>query len=217
MKPFYKLLIITIVISLFIVEFFAAGLSHQIIFVLTLSAFYIYAKGSLNIRYLLAVFISISLVEMFLFFGLKFIVVGNVARAYSNSLFYLIHLVIDLSLIGVLRNRQVFQLKWYGDKEPKITAKILERSLIDAPMYGLLIIFCFVDTAGLAENVIRNLEHFGFSEEFAKPFWSWDFVFYLYSPVKTVLMCFVVMLFFAAIYIERSKAKRAAPTLVEQR
>lgn len=58
----------------------------------------------------------------------------------------------------------------------------------DLAMILVLILFILVDLSATAENLLRNLEHLGLSEELARPLWELNWIFYHYEYFKRFLM-----------------------------
>ena len=52
----------------------------------------------------------------------------------------------------------------------------------------VFLLFISVDFLAFIENLIRNLDYLGVNEEFAKQFWGWNWVFYNYSSMKSILL-----------------------------
>ena len=75
-------------------------------------------------------------------------------------------------------------------------------------------LFMTVELLAIAENIIRNLEHIGFSETTAKPFWGWDWIYHNFEIIKRTLLGLEFLVIWSCI---RSKGQKNRLTLSKAR
>lgn len=125
----------------------------------------------------------------------------------TNNVYFGTHLLFDLVVLLFIAYRRPLMLYLFKNSKNK-QVEILKPTIVDAPLYGVFILFCVVDGLALLENIIRNLDRLGFSEEFSKQFWSWMFVYNNYEILKAVLIGLMFMTLFACAYISNKQSKR---------
>ena len=125
----------------------------------------------------------------------------------SNNVFFSTHLFFDVLILLFIGNRRAFMMLLYS-KHSKYHPEILKKAIVDAPLYGVFLLFCIVDSLALVENLLRNLERIGVSEEIAKDYWSWTFMFDNYELFKAALLGLMFMTLFACAYIANKQSKR---------
>lgn len=107
---------------------------------------------------------------------------------FINNRIYLTHFCLDSLLFLFI----IFRAPLWRPLLSFLKQKTGGIHLINADM-GLVVVyalFILVDLTAAGENLIRNLEHVGFTEETAKSYWQWDWVYYHYSDIKRALMGF---------------------------
>ncbi len=138
---------------------------------------------------------------LFLFKALEFsalkIIPTNAAMApdtamvWLNTNNFLIHLVFDISVLLFLLFRPPLSrhyLRWLTVPLGKShTDEALTYTQAEVWLISVMMLYFFVDLAAMLENFIRNLDHLGVNEEWAKTFWEWTLIYYLYEPTKNVL------------------------------
>jgi len=107
-------------------------------------------------------------------------------QVWVNNNIYLIHIICDFSLLLFLIYRGAL-CRWLFNKWHK-ESNGLHLTNADISMLMVIAIITLVDIAALIENLLRNLEHLGFSEAIAKPLWELNWIFYHYGPIKYCLM-----------------------------
>ncbi|PHI36849.1 hypothetical protein CBQ28_12850 [Pseudoalteromonas sp. GCY] len=161
----------------------------------------IFSKEQLNITHLSTVLIAIIILE----FSLVSFVENLFANAppYKQNMFIVgIHFICDLLTYLTIKNRVRFSLR-FVNKFQKARKEYIYMTHADIILVGIFFLFMLVDLAAFAENIIRNLEHFGVDEDFAKQFWKWGIVHYSYPYLKSVLLAAVITTLLATIYVER--------------
>jgi len=114
-----------------------------------------------------------------------------------------INLSLDFLLILLLKNRVQIVLRLTRGKG----YSILDRNYIDAPVYAILLGFVLIDGLAFIENIIRNLEHFGVDEEFAKQFWKMQFIYDHFEYFKIFLMALIVITLFVGTRIRQRQLR----------
>ena len=125
----------------------------------------------------------------------------------SNNFHFTLHFILDFLVLSFIANRRAVMLYLFKGRKSK-HSEILKGSLVDAPLYGVFVLFCIADLLALVENLVRSLERIGVSEEFAKAYWSWTFIFDNYEIIKATLFGLMFMTLFACAYIANKQSKR---------
>ena len=107
-------------------------------------------------------------------------------QVWVNNTIYLTHLILDVSLLGLLLLRGALSRALYQKLNKPV--EDLHLTFADIALWLVLVSFIFVDLYALVENLIRNLEHMGIAEETAKQYWDVNWMFYHYSDIKRWLM-----------------------------
>ena len=75
-------------------------------------------------------------------------------------------------------------------------------------MFAVMVLFILVDLAALIENLLRNLDYMGFSEEFAKPLWELNWVFYHYAQMKVIILGLQFLILWSTLsHMSKQKSK----------
>ena len=71
---------------------------------------------------------------------------------------------------------------------------------VDLALVNVFVLFICVDLLAIIENFIRNLEHLGVSETYAKQYWDWILIYKYYPDLKYILsgLLFVTLWFIAS-------------------
>ncbi|USD28193.1 hypothetical protein J8Z24_14945 [Pseudoalteromonas sp. SCSIO 43201] len=161
----------------------------------------IFSKEQLNITHLSAVLIALIILELLLVSFVENIFAY--APPYKQNMFIVgIHFICDLLTYLTIKNRVRLSLK-FVNKFQTTRKEYIYMTHADIILVGIFFLFMLVDVAAFAENIIRNLEHFGVDESFAKQFWKWGIVYYSYPYVKSILLAAVITTLLATIYVER--------------
>jgi len=94
------------------------------------------------------------------------------------------HLALDILLFLAIFYRPIVAQLCLSKQD---IAKRVHFVNADLSLMVLFLIYMIVDFLAIGENLIRNLEHIGFSEEFAKQFWSWTLIYDGYEEIKRTL------------------------------
>lgn len=125
----------------------------------------------------------------------------------SNNVHFGTHLLFDFLVLAFISYRRTIML-FFFKSDRRRQAEILKPAIIDAPLYGVFVLFCMLDGLALSENIIRNLDRIGFSVEFSKQFWDWMFFYNNYEILKAILIGLMFMTLFACAYIANKQSKR---------
>lgn len=211
MRPFYNLILITLVLSISIGLILNYGNQMQLVYIAALViALFITKDFSIKATSLLLLVVSIS--EYYIFTLLITDGLSSSPIIYRSFGLLLLYLALDSLTFYLIKNRSSVLLKCFKN-HPKTIPKKLSPCITDAPLIGIFFLFCVTDIMLLLEHFIRNLEHFGVPESFAKQFWHWDWVYYASQPTKLGLQALTIMVLFAGIYITRSRAARGEKPL----
>lgn len=205
MKASY--LIIATFLAAFLLVFSVPAGQHLLsVFCLLLISLFLLSKKDVNSGYLVLVFLGVFSLGKVLLYPLEEYLFPISSGFVQNLSVFSINLFLDLLLIFFLKNRMVFSLKITNGRKPEV----LEKNYSEGPLYGLLIGWCLVDFLALLENIVRNLEHLGISEDFAKQFWHITFIYDYYEYAKGVLMALTIVVLYMGVIIRKRQSLSAA-------
>ncbi|MDF2177010.1 hypothetical protein P2G88_01920 [Aliiglaciecola sp. CAU 1673] len=107
-------------------------------------------------------------------------------QVWVNNNIYLVHIATDITLMAFILFRAPLTRKLY-ERLGKAT-KHIHLTNADVGLIAIVMAFLVVDLTAAIENLVRNLEHLGFSEDFAKQFWDYNWVFYHFADMKRILL-----------------------------
>ena len=165
-------------------------------------------KSETNIVHLCVGFSLISILEQIVFL---FVPLTGEPQVWFNNRIFFIHLIFDLCLFSFLIFRGAISRTLY-QKLNKPTEG-LHLTNADISLFGVMILFIFVDLAATIENLLRNLEHLGFSEEVAKPLWQLNWIYYHYPQMKYGLMGLQFLVLWSTLSKMAKKKSRYASIL----
>ncbi len=143
-------------------------------------------KNNANIVHLCAVLALYELIAQGIFVFIPLTLASDEPAVWLNNTIFLAHLLIDLSLLLVLLYRGALSRALYRHLH-KTTAG-LHLTYADIAMWLVLVITICTDLYALLENLLRNLEHLGVSEQTAKRYWDVSWMFEHYANIKRWLM-----------------------------
>lgn len=150
------------------------------------------AKEDKNSQLLTFIFAGTFVLEVLVALALRYVIFPSVESFYYENIYaFSIQLAMSLLLLFLLKYRMVIAAVITQGK----TASIFEKNYAEGPLY-ILVGFCAsVDFLALMENFLRNLEHLGVNEEFAKIFWEVTFFYdyFEYLKVLPMLLCVAVL------------------------
>ncbi|ATD08786.1 MULTISPECIES: hypothetical protein [Pseudoalteromonas] len=162
------------------------------------------AKNHENIKHIVALLLIMTAIE----YGLVSYVVSlnsmGLPPFQGNLLMFGSHFLVDLTILMIMKYRVRLSLRYVRRTAPDNWRSIY-MTHADPILYGIYFAFILVDLAAFGENIIRNLEHFGVDESFAKQFWSWGLIYYNYEILKSILLSCVVTTILATIFVERQR------------
>ncbi|WMN60691.1 hypothetical protein NI389_05105 [Pseudoalteromonas xiamenensis] len=163
-------------------------------FILLLLLMATFNKDEFNFTYLIKVIIAFTIVESLL--GLTiFKLITHKPGFIQNSIIFTSHLIIDILIAYFISNRKSICLKYIKNISIETKKEIFEKSLLDAPLLGVYLLFCIVDTLALLENLLRHLDKIGFPAEAASKFSDFQFLYNNYEYIKYALLSLVLLLF----------------------
>ena len=101
-----------------------------------------------------------------------------------NHTYYSVHVIVDSLVLLTIYKRQTIARLYMS---PAQIEHKLHRTRADLGLMLLMCCYLVIDLLGMGENLIRNLDYLGFSEEFAKPYWSWTYIYDTYGEKKRTL------------------------------
>ncbi|MBR8843306.1 MULTISPECIES: hypothetical protein [unclassified Pseudoalteromonas] len=142
--------------------------------------------SDVNIRHICFILFFTRIVGFAIIYFNLFSLNDDSLYLWKNNRIFLIHLLIDITSFLLIAFRPMLSRNWLA-KKGKETKEVLMTNA-DMALMTLFLLFIGVDSLALVENLIRNLDYLGVNEEFAKQFWGWDWVFYNYSSMKSILL-----------------------------
>ncbi|GEK11772.1 hypothetical protein [Pseudoalteromonas peptidolytica] len=139
-----------------------------------------------NIRHICILLFVTHLLGFSFFHFELFALSDESIQVWKNNRIYLIHFLTDVVMFLLIATRPILSRNWLTRKG-KETKEVLMTNA-DMALMTVFLLFICIDLLAMAENLIRNLEYLGVNEEFAKQFWGWDWVFYNYSSIKSILL-----------------------------
>lgn len=140
--------------------------------------------------------------------GLELIVFEFVATSeamnqpivWVNQNIYITHLLVDALFMTFLLYRPFISRRYlYWLKCRPTTSKELTYTRAETLLITVTAFYLVVDMLAIIENLIRNLEHVGVNEAFAKQFWHWTWIFDNYSLIKQILNVLEFLLIWSVI------------------
>lgn len=202
----FSLIAISIVSGLSLLHALSIGQNIQSVFIIFAIALLFLAKDDQNSQYLVIVFLSYFAFAKLVIFLLETYIYPNYNGLIQNTFAFGSALIEDLLLIYFIRNRMEMSLLFTKGKSPKV----LEKNYADGPLLGLLIGYVAIDLLALIENVIRNLDKLGISEDFAKQFWDVMFFYNNYEYIKVVLISLTIAVLYMGVIIRKRQSLSAA-------
>ena len=136
-----------------------------------------------NILHLCLGLFVIAVLERIVFL---FVPTSGTPQVWVNNRIYILHFLFDAGFLLFLVCRGAIS-RFIYQRLNKPT-KGLHLTNADISLFAVMVLFILLDLAALIENLLRNLEHMGFSEEFAKPLWELNWVFYNYPQMKSIIL-----------------------------
>lgn len=165
-------------------------------------------KDDPNIVHLCLGMTFIILVEKLVFL---FVPIQGTPQIWINNRIYLIHVIFDFLFFTFLIFRGAISRALY--QKLNRSTEGLHLTNADISLFGVMILFIFVDLAATIENLLRNLEHLGFSEEVAKPLWQLNWIYYHYPQMKYGLMGLQFLVLWSTLSKMAKKKSRYASIL----
>lgn len=165
-------------------------------------------KDDPNIVHLCLGMTFIILVEKLVFL---FVPIQGTPQVWINNRIYLIHVIFDFLFFTFLIFRGAISRALY--QKLNRSTEGLHLTNADISLFGVMILFIFVDLAATIENLLRNLEHLGFSEDIAKPLWQLNWIYYHYPQMKYGLMGLQFLVLWSTLSKMAKKKSRYASIL----
>ncbi len=202
MSSLRNLVIFSIIIGTLCATFLLKDGYALPLFMFILTFMFLMEKKDFNFRYLSGSIILISTLELFLFSLFSKYIYGQYSGFSQGIWIFSVHLLVDFTIYYLISNRKELSIKYLFKNTPSKHSKILDKSILDAPLLGSYFLFCIVDSLALGENFLRNLDKIGFSEDFSKQFWHIQFIFDYYEVIKYSILSLVTLMFIA-IFIKK--------------
>ncbi|WMN61366.1 helix-turn-helix transcriptional regulator [Pseudoalteromonas xiamenensis] len=161
---------------------------------------------NINNRYLSGLLLAHFCVELLMLYPIKLVVFPHVNGFEGNIIAFGIQFILFVLLIYFVRFRIVISLYMTKAKCPKV----LQLNCIDAPLIALLFGYALLNLGAFIENLIRNLEHLGVDENFAKQFWKLTYIYDNFEAFNLVLTFMTVVVLYIGIKIQERQDKQSA-------
>ena len=165
-------------------------------------------KDNINVVHLCGILLAVYLVETLLF---KFVIVNQsdtLSDMAVNAIIFGAHFLIDLLLFVLVSLRAPFsrsRLEAQGKPTDHVFIYNAEFALT-----SLFVVFMAVDLLALGENFIRHLDDLGLSAELAQTFSGWNWLYYKYEYVKSMLLGLTFLLLWTITYPVGQQAYKEA-------
>ena len=176
----------------------ATFMSSALLFVMYLN------KNDANIIHLCIATLIVMCLEKFCFIFIPLSPAKGEPSVWINNTIYLTHLFFDVLFLFIIIFRGGLSRVIYSKLQRP--ADHLHLTFADIGLMVVVVLFMIVDLWAVSENLLRNLEHIGFSEEFAKNYWDVNWLFHNYSNIKIWIMGFQ-FLTISAMITEMAKRK----------
>ncbi|WDE02546.1 hypothetical protein [Thalassomonas actiniarum] len=188
-KSILKLALIIAIVTFAIVS--RNTLLIAIVFTVSIFTVMFVNRGDINIMYLCAGFIIVKTIEESLF---SFVIEPGFSEVYADetkstvwlgAAMFTIHFITDLILFYMVLLRAPFtRARLAAQNKPIDKVHMYKAEVAFASLFS---VFMFIDLLALIENFIRHLDDIGFSMEVAKIFSGWNWVYYHYLDMKSIL------------------------------
>ncbi|NUZ12421.1 hypothetical protein HUZ36_16680 [Pseudoalteromonas sp. McH1-7] len=145
----------------------------------------IWYRENVNAIHICAIQLTIITLEYSVFHFNVFGLNADALHLWKNTRIYTIHLITDMVNFIVLAYRPVISRAVQRVRN-KPCGKV-HFTISDMSLMTVCLLFIVADLLAMFENFIRNLDYLGFDEEFAKQFWEWNWVFYNYPTIKSII------------------------------
>ncbi|MEQ2352577.1 hypothetical protein [Pseudoalteromonas piscicida] len=203
-NSWYFFLLVILMTAAFAAIHYYTDFAYQIHTMVLLLVLTCLSRQLVNLQHISAALLAITAVEYVLIKYILELSASGLPAYQGNGFIFGSHLIVDFVTLLFLKYRVSLSLRYI-----KHTSSNNWRSIYmthaDPILYGIYFAFILVDLAAFGENIIRNLEHFGVDESFAKQFWSWGLIYYNYEILKSILLSCVITTLLATIFVERQR------------
>ncbi|WP_462170376.1 helix-turn-helix domain-containing protein [Pseudoalteromonas xiamenensis] len=165
----------------------------------------VYSRKDLNCMVVNVVFLLVYLLADLFTLSWHEYIYPNYNGLIQNTTAFGFPLLTNCLLMYFIKNRMQLSV-WLSKGRNK---EVLEPNKLDAPVYIVLVSLVFADSIAILENILRNLEHFGIDEEFARQFWKVQYIYDNYEYIKVFLMALVIILLFIGTRIRQRQLRLA--------
>ncbi|MCG7555289.1 helix-turn-helix transcriptional regulator [Pseudoalteromonas sp. Of11M-6] len=179
------------------------------VFLLLLIALLCYSYKDKNSQCMVAIFVTVYILTNVANYWLHFVLFPVVTNVfYQNIYAFSINLSLSLLLFILLKYRMKFAVFITRGK----SEDVFEKNPIEAPLCFLAMMIALIDFCALMENFIRNLEHIGMDEDFAKTFWELTFFYDYYEYIKAPPILLSLVLLYAGILARKRNTQQPQST-----
>ncbi|WDE02137.1 hypothetical protein [Thalassomonas actiniarum] len=207
----FKLALIIAIVTFAIVS--RNTLLITIVFSVSIFAVMFINRDDINIVHLCAGFIIIKAVERAIFI---FAIEPGFSEVYADetrstvwlgAAMFTTHFITDLFLFYMVLLRAPFtRARLTAQNKPIDKVRLYKAEVAFASLFS---VFMFIDLLALVENFIRHLNEIGFSMEVAQIFSGWNWVYYGYLDMKSMLTgCAFMLLWSMSTEISREQYHR---------
>lgn len=151
--------------------------------------------NNINIRHICGLIIAFKLIIYSL---MNFYILEKtsvLSGFYQGIIIFGIQLFALVILASILFFRPVLS-RWIHSKLSLKSNTEISITFADNLLFAVFCMLALITLLAFGENLIRNLEYMGVSEDFAKHFWEWTFFFTYYEifiHILELLVCLIVL------------------------
>jgi len=187
-----------------------SGFAIQWVFLLLLILLTLLARKDLNSQLLTAIFFGVSSLLYLVLTPLRHYMQPIYSGFIQNMTYFSLAILSDFLMIYLLRNKMSLSVKLTKGNNKSV----FEKNYMEGPIGIVIMGLLFVDSLAFLENIIRNLEHFGINEDFARQFWEVQFIFDNFKSIKFFLMAVIIILLFVGTRIRHRQSSLATVELI---
>ena len=155
-------------------------------------------RRNINVVHLCALMLAVYLGEMLLF---KYFIVtrsDTLSAMAVNAIIFSVHFLVDLLLFFLVMLRAPFTRSRLAAQNKTYDHIFIYNA--EFALTSLFVVFMAVDLLALGENFIRHLNELGVSPETARLFSGWNWLYYQYETIKSILLGMTFLLIWMMSY-----------------
>ena len=155
-------------------------------------------RRNINVVHLCALMLAVCLGEVLLFEHVILTRSDTLSAMQVNTIIFSLHFLADLLLFCLVMFRAPFTRSYLAARNKAYDHVFIYNA--EFALTSLFVVFMAVDLLALGENFIRHLDELGFSLETAQLFSGWNWVYYQYETIKSILLGMTFLLVWMMTY-----------------